>query len=149
VREEAALLEFATAGKGDDGSMGAINWQFNATIPGGPVVILNQPSIPLEAYDVASLTIPAGKGNVAVPIQPSAAAGDVVFLVISSSVYDAGVNYTVDGLTAVHALDGPHVLLGSGAVSFLNSATPPQTLTFNNTLTKDINLQVVVGRKVP
>src|SRR5262245_59778487 len=101
--------------------MSNINWQFQATIPGGPVVILNQPSIPLEAYDVATLTIPAGTPNVAVPIQPSAAAGDVVFLVISSSIYDAGVTYTVDGLSAVHDLDGPHVLLGSGAVSFLNS----------------------------
>jgi hypothetical protein len=129
--------------------MSNINWQFQANIPGGPVVILNQPAIPLEAYDVASLMIKAGASNVAVPIQPSAAAGDVVFLVVSSRIYDAGVTYTVDGLPEVHALDGPHVLLGSGAVGFLNSSAPPQTLTFDNTLTKDINLQVVVGRKVP
>src|SRR5215470_8140134 len=125
-----------------------INWQFQATIPGGPVVILNQPSITLEAYDVASLTIKAGASGVAVPIQPSALAGDVVFLVISSSIYDPGVTYIVDGGGTAHDLDGPHVLLGSGAVSLL-SATPPQTLTFSNGLTKDINLQVVVGRKVP
>jgi hypothetical protein len=129
--------------------MSNINWQFQATIPGGPVLILNQPAIPLGAYDVASLTIAAGTSNVAVPIQPSATAGDVIFLVVSSSIYDAGVNYTVDALPAVHALDGPHVLLGSGAVSFLNNTAPPQKLTFNNTLTKDINLQVIVGRKIP
>ena len=63
--------------------MATINWQFQATIPGGPVLILNQPSIPLAAYDVSSLTIPAGASNVQVPIQPSATAGDVVFLVVS------------------------------------------------------------------
>lgn len=129
--------------------MATINWQFQATIPGGPVLILNQPSIPLAAYDVSSLTVPAGASNVQVPIQPSATAGDVVFLVVSSSIYDPGVTYTVDALPAVHTLDGPHVLLGSGAVSFLNSTAPPQKLTFNNTLTKDVDLQVVVGRKVP
>ena len=112
-------------------------------------MILNQPIIPVDAYDVVSLTMKAGTSNVAVPIQPSVTAGDVVFLIISSNIYDVGVNYTVDGLSAVHDLDGPHVLLGSGAVSFLNNTAPPQKLTFNNTLTKDINLQVVVGRKLP
>jgi hypothetical protein len=98
---------------------------------------------------VVTLTIKKGASSVVVPIQPSAAAGDVFFLIVSSTIYDAGVTYKVDALPAVHALDGPHVLLGSGAVSFLNSSAPPQTLTFSNTLTKDINLQVVVGRKVP
>jgi hypothetical protein len=105
--------------------------------------------IPVAAYDVVVLTIPASTNNVAVPIQPSSTPGDVVFLVVSSSQYDAGVNYTVDAVAATHVLDAPHILVGSGAVSLLNSASPPQKLTFNNTLTKDINVQVVVGRKVP
>jgi hypothetical protein len=126
-----------------------INWQFQAAIPGGPSVLLNQPSIPVAAYDVAAVGIPAGSSNVALPIQPSAAAGDVIFLVVSSSLYDPGINYTVDALTVAHVLDGPHVLLGSGAVSFLNSSAPPQKLVFNSTAAKDANVQVVVGRKVP
>jgi hypothetical protein len=129
--------------------MGNINWQFQATIPGGPVVILSLPTIPVSAYDVVAVTVPASATNVAVPIQPSSTPGDVVFLVVSSSQYDLGVNYTVDTLPATHALDGPHMLVGSGAVSFLNNTAPPQKLTFNNTLTKDINVQVVVGRKAP
>ena len=126
-----------------------INWQFQAAIPGGPSVLLNQPSITVAAYDVAAVDIPAGSSNFDIPIQPSSSTGDVIFLVVSSSVYDPGINYTVDALTAAHVLDGPHVLLGGGAVSFLNSSAPPQALKFNNTLTKDINVQVVVGRKVP
>src|SRR3974377_633230 len=109
--------------------MSNINGQFQATIPGGPVVILNQPIIPVDAYDVVSLTMKAGTSNVALPIQPSVTAGDVVFLIISSNIYDVGVNYTVDGLSAVHDLDGPHVLLGRGAASFPTKPAPPQNPT--------------------
>jgi hypothetical protein len=126
-----------------------VNWQFQAAIPGGPSVLLNQPGIPIAAYDVATIDIAPGASNVDVPIQPSSGAGDVVFLVVSSSLYDPGINYTVDALTVKHVLDGPHVLLGSGAVGFLNSSAPPQKLVFNNTSAKDANVQVVVGRKVP
>jgi hypothetical protein len=130
-------------------AMPNINWQFQAAIPGGPSVLLNQPGLTVSAYDVVAVDIPAGAGNVDVPVQPGSGTGDVIFLVVSSSVYDPGINYTVDALSVAHVLDGPHVLLGSGAVSLLNGSAPPQALKFNNTLTKDINVQVVAGRKVP
>ena len=126
-----------------------VNWQFQAAIPGEPSALLNQPGIPVAAYDVASVDIAPGASGIDVPIQPSTGAGDVVFLVVSSSVYDPGINYTVDALSAKNVLDGPHVLLGSGAVGFLNSSAPPQKLVFNNTSAKDASVQVVVGRKVP
>ena len=126
-----------------------VNWQFQAAIPGGPSVLLNQPSIAVAAYDVATITITAGASSVDLPIQPSSGAGDVIFLVISSDRYHPGINYTVDALPAAHVLDGPHVLLGSGAVGFLNSSAPPQKLVFNNASAKDASVQVVVGRKVP
>ncbi len=126
-----------------------INWQFQAAIAGGPAVLLTQPGLTVAAYDVAAVDVPAGANNLDVPIQPASGTGDVIFLVISSSLYDPGINYTVDGLGVAHVLDGPHVLLGSGAVSFLNNSAPPQALKFNNTLTKDISVQVVAGRKVP
>jgi hypothetical protein len=126
-----------------------VNWQFQAAILGGPSVLLNQPGIPVGAYDVAAVDVAPGASGVDVPIQPSTGAGDVVFLVVSSSVYDPGINYTVDALGVKNVLDGPHVLLGSGAVGFLNSSAPPQKLVFNNTSTKDASVQVVVGRKVP
>ena len=126
-----------------------VNWQFQAAIPGGPSVLLNQPAIPVAAYDVATVDVAPGASGIDVPIQPSTGAGDVVFLVVSSSVYDPGINYTVDALAVNNVLDGPHVLLGSGAVGFLNSSAPPQKLVFNNTSAKDTSVQVVVGRKVP
>jgi hypothetical protein len=127
--------------------MSKITWQFQATIPGGPSVLLNQPSIDFAAYDVVSLTIPAGASNVAMAVQPASGAGDVVFLVVNSSQYDPKLTYTVDAIGTSHALDGPHVFVGAGAVSLLNNTASPQKLTFNNTLTADVTVQVITGRK--
>jgi hypothetical protein len=126
-----------------------LTWQFQAAVPGGPSLTINQPNLQLGAYDVVSVTVPASTSGFVVPVQPSATPGDVILLVVVSSKYDAGITYTVDSVGVTHTLDGPQMLLGSGAVSLLNSAAPPQKLTFANTLTSDITLQVLAGRKVP
>jgi len=129
--------------------MSTFTWQFQATIPGGPAFTINQPPITVQAYDVASATIAAGASGVDVSIQPSSTSGDVVFVVVNSDLYDAGLTYVVDGGADSHALDAPHVLLGAGAVGFMNAGAPPQKLTFTSTLAKDANVQVLVGRKNP
>jgi hypothetical protein len=129
--------------------MSTITWQFQATIPGGPAFTINQPPIAIQAYDVASATIAAGASGVAVSVQPSSTPGDVVFVVVNSDLYDAGLTYKVDGSSDEHALDAPHVLLGAGAVGFMNAGAPPEKLTFTSTLAKDANVQVIVGRKNP
>jgi len=126
-----------------------IVWQFQAAVPGGPSLTINQPNLEVSGYDVVAVTIPASTNNFAVPVQPSSGSGDVSLMIISSTKYDPGISYTVDALGAAHVLDGPHVLIGSGAVSLLNSTAPPQKLTFNNTLTSDISVQVLAGRKIP
>jgi hypothetical protein len=129
--------------------MSNITWQFQAAIPGGPALAISTPPIAVQAYDVASATIAAGATSIDVNVQPSSTAGDVVFVVVNSDQFDAGLTYVVDGGTDAHALDAPHVLLGSGAVGFMNAGAPPQTLTFSSTLAKDAHVQVVVGRKNP
>jgi len=129
--------------------MSNITWQFQASIPGGPAFIISQPNIAVAAYDVASATIAAAASNVDVVVQPSSTTGDVVFVVVSSDVYDPGLTYIIDGGADVHALDAPHVMLGAGAVGFMNGGAPPQTLTFTSTLAKDANIQVIAGRKNP
>jgi hypothetical protein len=128
--------------------MGSITWQFQAAIPGGPAFNISQPPITVQAYDVASATIAAG-ASVDINLQPSSTAGDLVFVVVSSDQYDAGLTYTVDGGTDGHAVDAPHLRHGSGAVGFMNAGAPQQKLTFSSTLAKDANVQVVVGRKNP
>jgi hypothetical protein len=129
--------------------MSNITWQFQAAIPGGPAFNISQPPIAVQAYDVASVTVAAGASSVDVNVQPSSTTGDVVFVVVNSDRYDAGLTYTIDGGTDAHALDAPHVMLGSGAVGFMNAGAPPQKLTFSSTLAKDANVQIVVGRKNP
>jgi hypothetical protein len=129
--------------------MSTITWQFQATIPGGPALTINQPPIAVQAYDVASATIAAGASGVDVKVQPSSTSGDVVLVVVNSDLYDAGLTYVVDGGTDSHALDAPHVLLGAGAVGFMNGGTPPQKPRFSDALAKDANVQIVVGRKNP
>ena len=129
--------------------MSKITWQFQASIPGGPAFTITQPNIAVGAYDVASATIGAGASNIDVVVQPSSSPGDVVFMVVSSDTYDAGLTYKIDGGATAHALDAPHVMLGAGAVGFMNAGAPPQKLTFSSTLAKDANIQVVAGRKNP
>lgn len=126
-----------------------ITWQFQAAVPGGPSLTINQPNIQLAGYDVVSVTVPASASNFAVPIQPSSTPGDVILVIVSASKYDPGISYTVDALGVAHVLDAPHLLVGSGAVSLLNNTAPPQKLIFNNTLTSDITLEILAGRKVP
>jgi hypothetical protein len=128
--------------------MVSVSWQFQAALPGGPSLTVNQPSIQVSGYDVVAVTVPASAASVAVPVQPSATAGDVILMIISSSKYDSGISYTVDAVGVSHVLDGPHVLIGSGAVSLLNSGAAPQKLTFKNTLTSDIDIQILAGRKI-
>ena len=102
----------------------------------------------MDAYDVASATLKAG-GSIDIVVQPLSSPGDVIFLVVSSDIYDAGLTYTIIDGGPAHALDAPHVMLGAGAVGFMNSGSPPQTLKFSSALAKEANIQVVAGRKNP
>ena len=125
--------------------MGNITGQFQATVPGGPALSFKL-QVPYQSYDVTSATIAANAANVALDVQPSTTPGDVVFVVVSSDQYGSGLTYKVDGGATAYALDAPHIMMG-GAVAYMNAAAPPQKLTFTSTLTKDANVQVVVGRK--
>ena len=51
----------------------------------------------------------------------------------------------IDGAAPDRVLDGPHVFLGAGAVGFM-SAGNPQKLTFTNSSTDAVTVQVFVGR---
>lgn len=125
--------------------MGNITGQFSATVPGGPALSLKL-QIPYQSYDVTSATIAASAANIDMDVQPSTTPGDVIFVVVYSDQYGAGLTYKVDGGATAYVLDGPHIMMG-GAVAYMNAAAPPQKLTFTSTLTKDANVQVVVGRK--
>jgi len=125
-----------------------INWQFQASIQGGPSLAINQPQIQVAAYDVVQKALADGDTAVVVPIQPDSTPGDVVFVAISSDRYGAKLTYKVDKLKTTNVLDGPHLFIGVGAIAFLNSSQPASSLSFSNALGKPANIQVLVGRNV-
>ncbi len=125
-----------------------IEYRFGASIPGGPSVNVKQGPIEVGAYDVVSATLPPEKGgkpsDTTVEVQPAGKAGAVLLFVISADTYADGVTYDVDGKG--RALNGPLLLVGSGAVTLLGP-TPPETLTFHNATTNPVQVQVLVGRQ--
>jgi len=66
----------------------------------------------------------------------------VSLVIINPATPSADLTYEVSG-TAI-ALDGPHVLLGAGAVALLGAGT--SSLTFTNNLADPAAIEILVGR---
>lgn len=117
----------------------SIKYNFVASVSGGPS-ISGSGTIDVAVYSVMNITVPAG-GSAVLDASPDAA-GEL--LIITADSYE-NITYTVTGgVTAT--LDGPHVLLGSGAVGLLNSGNPVETITFNSTATEDVEVTIMLGR---
>jgi hypothetical protein len=123
-----------------------IHWTLNVQIVGGPKLSASRTET-VDAYDKITVDVPAAQteanpGTAAVQVQPGGA-GQVRFLLIQSSVYDAEkLTYRVGDAT-IH-LDNLQVLTGAGAVGLLGAA--PQTVTFSNALAQVASIQIIVGR---
>ncbi|WP_322486835.1 hypothetical protein [Chloroflexus sp.] len=67
------------------------------------------------------------------------------FVLISASRYDATppLTYTVDGGSSV-TLDGPYLLIGTGAVARLGTAN--LDFTFSNPTAQPVTVEVLIGR---
>lgn len=124
-----------------------VTWSFTSQIDGGPRLSASTPSIEISAYDYVKQTLPApavgASTKTDVHLQPDTSAKMVAIL---ADKYDPKVTYQVDGGGAERVLDGPHLFLGGGAVKFM-STTNPQKLTFTNSSTGAITVQVFVGRE--
>jgi len=113
-----------------------INWNFVLQALNGPSVS-GAGTLEMDAYDKIEVTITAGATQ-QVNLVPS---GTVSLLVINPVVPNADLSYDVGG-NAV-ALDGPHVLIGTGAVSLLGGA---RDLTFTNNTAADSTIEILLGR---
>lgn len=113
-----------------------INWNFVVQALNGPSVS-GAGNLEVEAYDKIAVTITAGETK-QVNLVPS---GTVSLLVINPVVSNADLSYDVGG-NAV-ALDGPHVLIGAGAVSLLGGAA---NLSFTNNTAADATVEILIGR---
>lgn len=146
-----------------------INWSLNVQVAGGPKIGVSQ-NLVVHAYDKIDVQIPdadpkaaplppalppdppefGAPGQAIVQIQPGGV-GQVKFLLIQSSVYDAKLTYKVNGKGADIALDQMHLFMGVGALAALGP--PPVTLVFSNSIWDPgigkgrlVNIQVLAGR---
>lgn len=113
-----------------------ISWNYVAQALNGPS-LSGQGELEVDAYDKIEVTITAGATQ-QVNLVPS---GTVSLLVINPAVPDIDLSYDVGG-NAV-ALDGPHVLIGTGAVSLLGGAA---NLSFTNNTGADATIEILLGR---
>jgi hypothetical protein len=97
------------------------------------------------AYDKLSVSLEGNASDIDIEVQPSASAADVELLVIRASSYDPPVTYSADEGANEFELDGPLVLIGTGAVGLL--AKPPQKLRFGNVDTDPVSVEILVGRQ--
>lgn len=116
-----------------------INWSFKAQIASGPTQTLSG-KITADAYDKLECAITAG-ATATLKVQPSNGAK---FILISASKYE-NLTYKVDGGAAV-TLDGPLVLIGSGAAKLLSANQ--QSFEFKSTDPADITVSILVARDV-
>jgi len=125
-----------------------INWTLNVQVVGGPKISASK-TMTVDAYDKIEVIIPGGDdatpGAATVEVQPGGS-DQVQFMLITSSVYDAKLTYSVDGGSSIK-LDAPHLLMGSGAVGLLGSTQ--QQFAFSNSAgtDKEASIEILVGRK--
>jgi hypothetical protein len=108
-------------------------------VAGGPTLAANG-TLDVEAYLKLTVTVPAG-GSLDVEVLPGGG-GSVQLLVINPARPSEDLTYTVGAEEVV--LDGPHVLIGAGAVGLL--AATVGTLTFDNAGAEDADIAILAGR---
>ena len=114
-----------------------INWNFVTQVLQGPSVSAAASINDVDAYDKFDITI-ADTVTQTVNLVP---ADSISLLVINPKTPDEDLSYDLSGSPI--ALDGPHVLIGSGAVSLLGGAT---SLDFTNNTGADAVIEILVGR---
>ncbi len=119
-----------------------IRWNFVTQVLKGPSVSAASSIDTVDAYDKFNIQL-ADAATQAVNLVPS---GTISLLVINPITPNpvtpaANLSYDLSGSTV--ALDGPHVLIGSGAVSLLGGAT---SLTFTNNTGADVVIEILIGR---
>ena len=117
----------------------AITWSFRAQVAGGPSVSEDKPILEVDAYDQIQALIPAGQ-SVTVNVQPNSGK----FLLLAATPGYDKLSYKVDAGATDITLDGPHILIGQGAVSLLG-ATQKQ-FAFKNDGAADVTVHILVGR---
>ncbi len=118
-----------------------INWTINVQVVGGPKVSASD-TLEVEAYDKIEAIVPAN-GSVKVDVQPGTGAQ---ILLITAGSYE-NITYKVvsgSGSNSAVILDGPHILIGAGAVGLLGGTQ--KQFEFTNNGSDEVVVDVLVGR---
>lgn len=119
-----------------------IKYSLNFQVVGGTSVPISS-EIVVDAYAKIQVAVPASTTDLTINLQPDGA-NLAKFLLIKSSAYGDDLTYKVNSSTTPIILDGPHVFIGNGAVSILDSS--PTKLLFSNDLTDDVTIDILLGR---
>ena len=114
-----------------------IKWNFVTQVLKGPSVSAASSIDAIDAYDKFEIALGDTDSQV-VNLTPG---GNTYLLVVNPHPPHADISYELDGNPV--ALDGPHVLIGAGAVSLLGGAT---SLTFTNNSGADAVIEILIGR---
>lgn len=117
-----------------------INYTVNVQVVGGPKLATSA-ALPVAAYDKIEATVLAS-ASTTVNVQPGDGAE---FLLVTASSYE-DMTYEVDSSGNTVTLDGPHVLIGTGAVSLLGDTQ--NQFEFSNAGSEDVTVDILVGRSV-
>lgn len=116
-----------------------LNWSYAAQVVGGPTVS-GSGAMEIEAYEKLTVTVPAN-GTLDVEILPGGG-GSLQLLVMNPATPSEDLSYAIGSEYVV--LDGPHVLIGAGAVGLLASTIGK--LKFKNDSTADVEISILAGR---
>jgi hypothetical protein len=119
-----------------------INWTFTFQVQNGPKMTATQ-QLTVDTYDKSAKTLAAGaKATLA-----AGNAGEMAFLLLTSSVYDSAITYKIGAdisKAAVHPFDAPLLLVGAGGVGFLEKQ--PISVQVMNGSGKDVTVEMLTGR---
>lgn len=114
-----------------------IRWNFVAHVLQGPSVSAAGSIDEVDAYDKFDIDLADGATQT-VNLVP----GDgIALLIINPRTPDEDLTYELAGNPV--SLDGPHVLIGAGAVGLLGGAT---SLAFTNNTGADAVIEILIGR---
>jgi hypothetical protein len=114
----------------------------NVGVANGPTLAINR-TLTVDAYDQFNVAVPEGAIATTIELLPTTT-GKVKLLAVSSDHYDDNLSYTVNAAADVYKLDGPHLLIGAGAVSLLNAV--PEKLIFANSSGANAQVRILIGR---
>jgi hypothetical protein len=117
-----------------------VKWSFSAQVAGGPTLAGSGQLASVDAYVKLNVVVPANASQ-AVEIL-TGSGGAVRLLILSPAEPTPDLTYEVDSTQV--PLDGPVVLIGSGAASLL--AATIGTLTFTNNTAQDAAIAILAAR---